>query len=442
MSKIPEVRTEVNFVDYKDAYAAAQAVIEANRCLFCEDAPCIQACPTAIDIPQFIRKIATENVRGSARTIFDSNILGMSCARVCPVEVLCVGSCVFNKLDVPPIQIGKLQRYATDLAYDKGWKFYEAGPDTGFSVAIVGAGPAGLAAAHDLRRFGHAVTMYEKRAVLGGLNSTGVAPYKMRADRAAAEVDWILDIGGIDVQTGVEVGEDVFWSELEAKHDAIFVAIGLGPDKHLKVPGTELEGVHGAVDWIEQMKLGEVSLEGVERVVVVGGGNTAVDVVREALQLGVRAVTMLYRGTEEAMSGYAHEWKAAKIEGARALWQGLPVAYLGEDRVKGVRCVRMDDDKKPIEGSEVVVGADLVLLAIGQGKLGDMVSSLDGIAVEWGVMQTEESGATGRAGYFAGGDCANGGKEVVNAAAEGKRAAKAINGYLMQGTLTLPAEGF
>mgnify|MGYP002631837348 FL=1 len=177
------------FEDFKHGYGTAQALAEANRCLYCEDAPCITACPTSIDIPEFIRKIATGNLRGSARTIFDSNILGMSCARVCPVETLCVGDCVYNHMDAPPIQIGKLQRYATDAAFDAGWRFFDAAPDSGRSVGLVGAGPASLACAHELRRHGHAVTIYEKRDVVGGLNTTGVAPYKMRADRSVEEVD-------------------------------------------------------------------------------------------------------------------------------------------------------------------------------------------------------------------------------------------------------------
>ena len=238
-------RSETAFTDYKLPLARDQAVVEANRCLFCADAPCIQACPTAIDIPQFIRKISTGNDKGSARTIFEANILGMSCARVCPVEVLCVGACVYNHLDAPPIQIGKLQRYATDRAFDEGWRFFEAGPDTGKSVGLIGGGPASLAAAHELRRFGHRCTIYEKRDTLGGLNTTGVAPYKMRADRAVQEVEWIMGIGGIDVKTGVAVGEGggVSLDELENRHDAVFVGVGLGADSALRVPGEDLPGV-------------------------------------------------------------------------------------------------------------------------------------------------------------------------------------------------------
>ena len=432
MEDLPADRSEEAFDDYKPPYTPNQAKVEANRCLYCHDAPCITACPTSIDIPTFIRKIATENVKGSARTIFDSNVLGMSCARVCPVEVLCVGDCVYNEMGVPPIQIGKLQRFATDMAFDEGWSYYEAGADTGKSVGIVGAGPAGLACAHRLRRFGHAVTIYEKRDVVGGLNTTGVAPYKMPAGRSVQEVEWVMAIGGIEVKTGVSVPTDVSWEALEAAHDALFVCFGLGPDSQLAADGADLDGVEGAVAWIERMKLSTVRTDHA-RVLVIGGGNTALDCVREATGLGM-PTTMVYRGTEAKMSGYAHEWAAAKQAGATAAWRTQPVGFVGEDgKVTGVRCVRLDDDKQPIAGSEHVLEADLVLLAIGQSKLGELAAALDGVEVDWGRILCDEHGATGRPGVYVGGDCRNGGKEVVNAVAHGRDAAIAIHERLSGG---------
>ena len=434
MSRLPDDRSESVFTDFKPAYTKDQALLEANRCLYCEDAPCIQACPTEIDVPTFIRKIATDNVYNSARTIFDSNIMGMSCARVCPVEVLCVGSCVFNEMDAPPIQIGKLQRYATDMAFEEGWAYYEAGPATGKSVGIVGAGPAGLAAAHRLRRFGHAVTIYEKRDVLGGLNTTGIAPYKMPADRSEKEVEWLLSIGGIEIKTGISVPNDISWADLEAQHDALFLGFGLGPDSRLAGEGADLAGVEGAVDWIEAMKTTKLDLSSVKNVAVIGGGNTALDAVREALGLGIDSVTMVYRGNESRMTGYKHEWAAAKVENASVAWKTQPTGFVGSDgKVTGVSCVLLNDDKKPIAGSEHVIQADLVLLAIGQSKLGDIVSGLDGIEVEWGRILTADDGATGRSGVWAGGDAANGGKEVVNGVAEGRDAAISIHRFLSQG---------
>ncbi len=406
-------RSESVFGDFKGSYSHDQAVAEANRCLFCTDAPCTKACPTHIDVPQFIRKIATDNLRGSARTIFESNVLGMSCARVCPVEVLCVGDCVYNAMHMPPINIGKLQRFATDAAYENRWTFFEAGPDSGKSVGLVGGGPASLACAHELRRFGHKATIYEKRPLLGGLNTTGVAPYKMKAERAVEEIEWILSIGGIDVKTGIEVGKDVTVDDLEKHHDALFFGVGLGADTAMKIPGEALANVFGAVDWIEEMKTGRVTTEGMKHCVVVGGGNTALDCVREARGLGIERVTMVYRGVEAGMSGYAHEWKAGEMEGCRAEWQTLPVAFEGTAKVERVKCVRLDAHKKPLHGSDFTLDADLVLIAIGQAKLD---------AVKLAI--------AGKKNCFIGGDFQNGGKEVVNAAAEGKAAARAIHQFL------------
>jgi len=427
---IPSDRSEGPIGDFKAPYTPAQAMAEANRCLYCADAPCVTACPTHIDIPQFIRKITTGNVEGSARTIFEANILGMSCARVCPVEVLCVGACVYNHMGRPPIQIGKLQRHSTDVAFEKGWRYFSAGPDTGRSVGLVGAGPASLACAHELRRLGHACTIYERKPVAGGLNTTGVAPYKMKADRSLVEVDWVLAIGGIEVKTGVAIGTDLSWSDLEARHDALFLGFGLGPDRLMGVPGEKLPGIEGAVDFIERMKLGTVDLAGVRRALVVGGGNTALDGVRELVRLGVPEVSLVYRGSEPVMPGYDHEWDAAKIEGVRAYWRTVPVAYEGGARVERARCVHLDEGKRPVAGSEHGLPADLVLVAIGQSTLGTLAAELPGIEVEAGCVRRDENGATGRPGVFAGGDGANGGREVVNAVAEGKIAAGAIHRWL------------
>ena len=281
MTKLPPERAEAGFADYKPAYSPAQALAEANRCLYCVDAPCVQHCPTAIDIPEFIRKISTGNVEGAARTIFTANILGMSCARVCPVEVLCAGACVYNELDSPPIEIGKLQRYATDAAFLADWQFFTAGPATGKSVGILGGGPAALAAAHELRKLGHACTIYDAGGLLGGLNTTGVAPYKMRADRALDEVAYVLQIGGVEVISGVQAGRDVSFDELQRRHQALILAVGLGEDRMLDVPGSDLAGIHGAVAFIREFKLGQVDLAQVRHAVVLGGGNTAVDAVRD-----------------------------------------------------------------------------------------------------------------------------------------------------------------
>jgi glutamate synthase (NADPH/NADH) small chain len=309
-------------------------VAEANRCLFCSDAPCIKACPTHIDIPQFIRKIATDNVHGSAKTIFESNILGMSCARVCPVETLCVGACVYNDLEQPPIAIGKLQRYATDRAYAEGWRFFEAGPSTGKRVALIGAGPASLAAAHELRRHGHACTV-------GGLNTSGVAPYKMKADRGMSEVDWVLAIGGIEVKTGVDVGGAVSLASLERDFDAVFVGVGLGTDSALGVPGENLPGVHGAVAWIEAMKLGAVDMRSVKHAVVIGPVTEPVGNPRDAVDEGRRT-----QG-QEGKRGHGHSGKCERAAtenghrdeeagGKRPSWLAWPRARASMPRSRSV----------------------------------------------------------------------------------------------------------
>lgn len=433
MSQLPQTRSETCFDDFKAAYSPAQARDEANRCLYCANAPCISACPTEINVPEFIRKISTGNDKGAARTIFAANSLGMSCARVCPVEVLCGGACVLREAGLAPIQIGKLQRFATDMAYAKGWQSSAAGEATGKSVGLVGGGPASLAAAHRLRQQGHACTIYEKRDILGGLNTWGIAPYKIRADKALEEAAWVLEIGGIEVKTGVEIGRNLAFNELLKQHDALFVGFGLGPDSWLGVPGEDLQGVHGALDFIERMKLSQVATRDVQRAIVVGAGNTAVDAVRELLGLGVPEVTMVYRGAESVMKGYAHEWDVAKTGGARGEWQSLPVAFVGGSRVEQVRCVRVDGNKQPISDTEYTLAADLVLMALGQQTIGDQLAGVEGVEVVKGCIAVDDEGRTGRAGLFAGGDCTNGGKEVVHAVAEGKRAAAAIDAYLRGG---------
>jgi glutamate synthase (NADPH/NADH) small chain len=432
--KLPANRAELVFEDFKKPYSEQQARAEANRCLYCYDAPCIQACPTEIDIPTFIRRIANENVEGAAKTIFDSNILGMSCARVCPVETLCVGSCVYNHMDASPIQIGKLQRYATDAAFDAGLSFYEAGEDTGKSVVCIGGGPASLAAAHRLRRFGHKVTIIEKGHYLGGLNTTGIASYKMKADRSLTEVEWLMSIGGIEVRSGISVPDQMSWADLQAEFDAIFVGFGLGEDSLLSLDGADSKGIMGAVEFIAQMKLGTVDLSSVQNAIVIGGGNTALDAVRELKGLGIDSVTLAYRGGEAQMSGYAHEWSEAKREGVSASWRSQPLSFLHNNgQLTGVEFQLMDENKKAIDGKTKTLSADLVLLAIGQGKLGALTSGLTGLEVEKGKIVTDAHGATGAKGVYAGGDCRNGGKEVVNAVAEGDQAAQAMHTFIMGG---------
>jgi dihydropyrimidine dehydrogenase (NAD+) subunit PreT len=438
---LPRDRLESNMDDLKPAYTPAQAVAEANRCIYCHDAPCVNACPTHINIPEFIRKIATNNVTGSAKTILTANILGFSCARVCPVEVLCVGDCVYNEMGIPPIQIGKLQRYATDGIVEKNVRFWEKGAPTGKKVAFIGGGPASLSAAHELTKLGHHCVIFEGRTLPGGLNTTGVAPYKMRAEDALREVQYVLEIG-IEVRTGKWIGKDVKIADLEREFDAIFLGIGLGLDSRLEIPGKSLGGVRGAVDFIEQLKnQPKFDVQNVKAAAVIGGGNTALDVVRELKKCGIPRVVMVYRRGEEDMGGYKHEYDWAKKEGCEFAYLSLPVAYEGNGNVVKMRLTRMelsapDGQGKhtvvPVPGSDYTMDVDLVVEAIGQGKLVEFTAQVPDLKTDRGrILVDPKTGQTSNKKYFAGGDCVNGGKEVVNAVEEGKVAAGGIHRYLM-----------
>ena len=440
--QLPLERLERQIPDGHAPLGETQALAEASRCLYCHDAPCVQACPTEIDIPEFIRRIATKSYKASARTILESNIMGLSCARVCPTEVLCVGACVYNHMDRPPIEIGRLQQFATEWAYARGIRYFTAGPRNGKRVACVGAGPASLAAAAELTQRGYEVTIFEGRRLPGGLNVTGVAPYKLMADEALREVQYVLSIGGIELETGHWVGRETL-HELEKQFDAIFLGVGLGRDSRLRVPGEDVEGVFGAVALIEEMKNRSAAdllwLKDARRAVVVGGGNTSIDVVRELRKLGVPEVTLLYRRGEAEIPAYAHEVAAARAEGVQLLFHRQVVEVLAQDgRVSGLRVARTQADGRgrqgPIAGSEQEVRADLVVEAIGQEMLEELLAGVPGLNLEHGrAIVDPATGRTTNPRYFAGGDCANGGKEVVNAVAEGKRAALGIDAWLRGG---------
>lgn len=419
---IPEDRLERRLADAKPLYSPAEAVVEANRCLYCHDAPCIAACPTGIDVPTFIRRIGNDNLKGAARTILSANVLGYSCARVCPVEVLCAGACVYNAWHRdPPIAIGRLQRYATESvmrAGRAGTLLSRAKPN-GRRAACVGAGPASLSCAAYLALEGFGVTIYEKRPFAGGLNTSGVAPYKMPADDALAEVDFVRSLG-VEIRTGVEVCHGPTAEALVREFDAVFLGPGLGADTKLGVPGEDGPGVIGAVEWIERMKLGAQALiAGVRRAVVIGGGNTAIDAARELAGLGVSSVGMLYRRTTKDMSGYAHELEHARLEGVVLVERAVPVRF---ER----------DASGALSGVTLQSGethrCDLAVVAIGQARLRDLSECFPGVKLDsrGSLVADARTGATGHPKVFAGGDAMRGGELVVTAVQDGKRAARGI----------------
>ncbi len=429
---ISSARLETQLQDRKPIYSTWEATAEAGRCLYCHDAPCIPACPTTIDIPTFIHKIATGNLRGSARTILKSNLLGLSCARVCPVEVLCEGACVYVGWQRPPITIGRLQRYAMEHGGARG--LLPKAKRSGRTVGLVGAGPASLACAGTLARFGHTAVIYERDDLPGGLNTTGIAPYKLQADDALEEIRFIKSLG-VEFQTGVELGKDVSVDELLERHDALFLGPGLGPDSCLGVPGEEGPGVYGAIEWIRRLKLTPTfSVEGIDRAFVVGGGNTAVDVARELAGLGVGRVTLLYRRPAEKMKAYAHELAQARQEGVVVVTEtAVAEVFRDAGTLAGIRLVESENGR-PTDRDFGIEKADLMVVAIGQTKLRELVEMFPSVECdESGCIAIDpDTGATGNPRIFAGGDAVNGGKEVVNAVHDGQVAARSMDDLLRE----------
>ena len=423
---LPLTRLESKFQDAKPPLSDSEALIEANRCLYCYAAPCITACPTGIDIPSFIRKIATGNLRGSARTIFEVNMLGISTAQVCPVEELCVGACVYNGFNEQPIQIGRLQRYATAKAVEQeaasSRPLFTPQAQLGKRVALVGAGPASLACAGYLALEGVTPVIYEKDHLPGGLNTTGVAPYKLQADESLKEVAWIV-AHGVDVKTGVAVGSDPTLESLVESYDAVFLGLGLGADRMLGIPGEDGPGLWGATALIRRIKnSGDFAVpEGVDAVAVIGGGNTAIDIARELAMLGVGSVTIVYRRTEQEMPAYAHELAGARRYGVRLLERLKPTEILRDgEAVVGLRATQLAN------GSSVDIPCDWVVNAIGQLKLTDGLIPKVQVDSKGRIQVDPQTRRTGHPRVYAGGDCINGGQEVVNAAADGREAARAM----------------
>ncbi|MFU8883656.1 MAG: NAD(P)-dependent oxidoreductase [Rhodobacterales bacterium] len=417
-----------HFADLHPPLDDHEALVAADRCYFCHDAPCITACPTDIDIPLFIRQIATGTAEAAARTIFDQNILGGMCARVCPTETLCEQACVREKAEGKPVLIGQLQRYATDRLMAQGVHPFTRAAPTGKTVAVVGAGPAGLACAHRLALLGHDVTIYDARPKPGGLNEYGIAAYKSVDDFAKAEVDWLLKIGGITLKTGVALGRDITLAELQSDHDAVFLGIGLGGVNALGIDGQDKSGVTDAVDFIADLRQSDdlTTLPIGRDVVVIGGGMTAVDAAVQAKLLGALNVSLVYRRGRERMNASPFEQDLAASKGVRIITNASPVAVHGNGAVREVEFEYTDDDLTPT-GQRFRLPADQVFRAIGQALAGDSLP-----AQERGKIAVTGAGRTSVAGVWAGGDCATGGDDLtVTAVAEGRDAAMDMHKTLM-----------
>jgi len=433
--RLAHAQYDANFADLHPAFDAHEALVEADRCYFCYDAPCMQACPTSIDIPLFIRQISTGNPVGAAKTIFDQNILGGMCARVCPTETLCEEVCVRETAEGKPVQIGRLQRYATDVAMERGRQFYERAAPSGKKVAVVGAGPAGLACAHRLAMHGHAVTVFEARPKAGGLNEYGIAAYKSTDDFAQDEVDYVTAIGGIDIEYGTALGRDIHLAELAAGHDAVFLGMGLAGVNALRAEGEDATGVENAVDFIAELRQSDdlSALPVGRRVVVIGGGMTAVDAAVQSRLLGAEQVTIAYRRGKEHMNASEFEQDLAASKGVAIRHWLQPKRVVSEGgRTVAVELeyTRLEGDRLAGTGEMLRLEADQVFKAIGQSfDALPLNGSGDAIALDKGRIRVDGEGRTSHPRVWAGGDCVADAREdlTVAAVAAGRDAAESIN---------------
>jgi glutamate synthase (NADPH/NADH) small chain len=439
--KLSPEKYEQNFADITPPLNARQAAIESARCLYCFDAPCIQACPTRIDVPGFIKRIMTGNTRGAARVILEANILGESCGRVCPTEVLCEGACVMVEKGERAIEIGRLQRFAVDHVLDRKIQLFQAGQANGRRVACIGSGPASLACAALLARKGYSVTVFDRRELSGGLNTYGIAAYKTRVADSLREVEMVKSLG-VAIRQNVEIGRDVGFNQLEKDFDAIFIGVGLGETWAMNIPGEDLQGVSGALEFIEATKSQPFSRVVIgRRMACIGAGNTAIDVVTAARRLGADPVYLIYRRSEQEMPAFRYEYELAKKDGVTFLWQTQPVRIAGSGgTVTGIECVRTrlgkPDERgkrspETIPNSAFTIDVDMVVRAVGQKQATDFLRAVKGIEIRKnGTVVTDAQNRTGNAKYFAGGDCVNGGREVVDAVAEGMAAGRGIDAWL------------
>ncbi len=440
--KPPQNETEFqeNFAQIKPLMSANEAFYESARCLFCYDAPCVKACPTEIDIPLFIRQIHSKNEMGAAKTIYDANYFGYACGKVCPTEVLCEGSCVYNHTDVKPIEIGRLQSYATHKAIISEKFYHQPATTNTKKVAVIGAGPAGISCACELRKAGYEVDVFEAKALPSGLTVHGVAPYKITNDEVLDEMMYLEKQFGYTVyyHTPINSKEDI--EKLEANYDAVFLGVGLGSTSRLGIKGEELQNVVGAVEWIERLRLKHHRIHPPEKVIVLGGGNTAMDAASESARMGAAHVILAYRRSKEGMGAYDFEYELAKEVGVKGMFNIAPLEILGSsdlnenEKVSGVRFIRTQTVNGLIEnipGSEFIETCDWVIKATGQSRRTELLVMIAGIDTHVnGTIKVDTLFRTTNPRYFAAGDAVSGGQEVVNAVSDGKKAGKAISKFL------------
>ena len=438
-NRLSKEQFEKNFSDIHPPFETKDAaLVEANRCLFCYDAPCMKSCPTSIDVPKFIKQITTDNVKGSAHTILSSNIMGAGCSKVCPVEKLCEGACVYNLMDEDPIPIAKLQRYSTEMAMQKKWPLFKRKESKGKKVAVIGSGPAGLSCAHVLSREGIDVTVYEKEKQGGGLMTYGIAAYKVTPEFCKDEVDYILSIGGISIKYEQELGKNVHLTDLQKEYDAVYLAMGVGLARKLDIPGEQIEGVVDAISFIYEIRNSGFSKVAVgDKVAVIGMGMTAIDAATQAKRLGASKVTMLYRRTQEEMPCTEVELDIAKLDGCEIIWLAAPKEIKGADGkvnemvVEKMKLGEPDQSgrRSPVATGEIFsLNVDMVIKAAGQMPYQELVSS-NQLENNGGKLKVNNN-QTNLKGVFAGGDCVNGGREVVDAVQAGKDGAANILKFL------------
>ena len=430
-----EAEFKQNFKQKKPLMNDTEAYYESSRCLFCYDAPCVQACPTHIDIPLFIKQIHTDNVTGASKTIFEANWLGNACGVVCPTGVLCEGACVYNHQDVPPIQIGRLQNYATNKIIGAKKEIFKIGKSNGKKIAIIGAGPSGIACACEARTLGFLVDIYEAKDKPTGLTVHGIAPYKITNEEVLKEVEFLQDQLQFNIKYHSPITSKEQLEQLENDYDAIFLGVGLGNTALLQLDGEDEKGVIGAVEFIEELRMKQHKLNVPKNVVVLGGGNTAMDAASEAARMGARKTVLAYRNSKEKMKAYGFEYDLAISAGVDSLFNATPLKIIGNGKVEGVKFAKtemINGKLKTNMKNTFIVKCDMVIKATGQAKQGNFYSLIDNLEIDdkTRIVVNEETFQTSNPKYFAGGDAINGGAEVVNAAYDGKMAAQGINQWL------------